>query len=72
MAADHFVAGQLVDVAGHTQGKGFAGAMKRWGLRRYARHPRLCRSATVRMVRPVTVRNPGRVFKNKKMAGPHG
>ena len=32
ISADHFVAGQLVDVAGHTQGKGFAGAMKRWGF----------------------------------------
>jgi large subunit ribosomal protein L3 len=32
IAASHFVPGQLVDVAGHTQGKGFAGAMKRWGF----------------------------------------
>src|SRR3546814_9862388 len=33
LSADHFVTGQLVDIPGHTQGKGFAGAMKRWGLR---------------------------------------
>ena len=32
LTADHFVAGQLVDVRGVTQGKGFAGAMKRWGF----------------------------------------
>ena len=30
--ADIFEAGQMVDVAGVTQGKGFAGAMKRWGF----------------------------------------
>ena len=33
ISADHFVAGQMVDVSGVTQGKGFAGAMKRWGFR---------------------------------------
>src|SRR3546814_9268088 len=32
LSADHFVTGQLVDITGHTQGKGFAGAMKRWGF----------------------------------------
>ena len=32
IAASHFVPGQLVDVAGHTQGKGFQGAMRRWGF----------------------------------------
>src|SRR3546814_16098190 len=32
LSADHFVAGQRVDVSGRTQGKGFAGAMKRWGF----------------------------------------
>src|SRR5437016_12497475 len=32
LSADHFVPGQLVDVAGVTQGKGCAGAMKRWGF----------------------------------------
>lgn len=29
ISAEHFVPGQKVDVTGHTQGKGFAGAMKR-------------------------------------------
>ncbi|HEX2792796.1 MAG TPA: 50S ribosomal protein L3, partial [Croceicoccus sp.] len=32
ISAEHFVAGQKVDITGHTQGKGFAGAMKRWGF----------------------------------------
>ena len=32
LSADHFVAGQIVDIQGVTQGKGFAGAMKRWGF----------------------------------------
>ena len=38
--AEHFVAGQKVDITGHTQGKGFAGAHEALGLRRPARHPR--------------------------------
>ncbi|WP_298743279.1 50S ribosomal protein L3, partial [uncultured Brevundimonas sp.] len=31
-SADHFVAGQKVDVQAETIGKGFAGAMKRWNF----------------------------------------
>jgi len=71
ISADHFVAGQLVDVSGVTQGKGFAGAMKRWGF------------AGLRATHGVSVshrshgstgnrQDPGRVFKNKKMAGHMG
>jgi large subunit ribosomal protein L3 len=71
ISAEHFVAGQLVDVAGVTQGKGFAGAMKRWGFR------------GLRATHGVSVshrshgstgnrQDPGRVFKNKKMAGHMG
>ena len=30
VSADHFIDGQLVDITGHTQGKGFAGVMKRY------------------------------------------
>src|ERR1700744_4908018 len=30
--ADHFMAGQKVDVSGVTVGKGFAGSMKRWNF----------------------------------------
>ena len=32
ITADHFVAGQFVDVTGTATGKGFAGAMKRWNF----------------------------------------
>src|SRR5207245_7292786 len=71
ISADHFVPGQMVDVAGVTQGKGFAGAMKRWGF------------SGLRATHGVSVshrshgstgnrQDPGRVFKNKKMAGHMG
>ena len=71
ISAEHFVAGQLVDVHGVTQGKGFAGAMKRWGF------------GGLRATHGVSVshrshgstgnrQDPGRVFKNKKMAGHMG
>ena len=71
ISADHFVPGQLVDIAGVTQGKGFAGAMKRWGF------------GGLRATHGVSVshrshgstgnrQDPGRVFKNKKMAGHMG
>jgi large subunit ribosomal protein L3 len=71
ISADHFVAGQLVDVSGHTQGKGFAGAMKRWGF------------GGMRATHGVSIshrahgstgqrQDPGKVFKNKKMAGHMG
>ncbi|KQR83173.1 50S ribosomal protein L3 [Sphingomonas sp. Leaf343] len=71
LAADHFVAGQLVDIQGRTQGKGFAGGMKRWnfgGLR--ATHGV---SVSHRSLGSTGQRqDPGRVFKNKKMAGHMG
>ncbi len=71
ISADHFIPGQLVDVSGHTQGKGFAGAMKRWGF------------GGLRATHGVSVshrshgstgqrQDPGKVFKNKKMAGHMG
>jgi len=71
ISADHFVPGQMVDVSGVTQGKGFAGAMKRWGF------------SGLRATHGVSVshrshgstgnrQDPGRVFKNKKMAGHMG
>ena len=71
ISAEHFVAGQTVDITGHTQGKGFAGAMKRWGF------------GGLRASHGVSVshrshgstgqrQDPGKVFKNKKMAGHMG
>lgn len=66
--ADHFVEGQKVDVTALSTGKGFAGAMKRWnfgGLR--ATHGV---SISHRSHGSTGMRqDPGRVFKNKKMAG---
>jgi large subunit ribosomal protein L3 len=71
VSADHFVVGQLVDIAGRTQGKGFAGGMKRWnfgGLR--ATHGV---SVSHRSLGSTGQRqDPGKVFKNKKMAGHMG
>lgn len=66
--ADHFVAGQYVDICGITVGKGFAGSMKRWNF------------AGLEASHGVSVahrshgstgqrQDPGKVFKGKKMAG---
>jgi large subunit ribosomal protein L3 len=68
ITADHFIAGQFVDVTGTSIGKGFAGAMKRHNF------------AGLRATHGVSVvhrshgstgqrQDPGRVFKGKKMAG---
>ncbi|MEZ5924404.1 MAG: 50S ribosomal protein L3 [Hyphomicrobiaceae bacterium] len=69
--ADHFAAGQLVDVTGTSIGKGFAGAMKRHnfgGLR--ASHGV---SISHRSHGSTGGRqDPGKVFKNKRMAGHMG
>jgi large subunit ribosomal protein L3 len=66
--ADHFIAGQFVDVTGTTTGKGFAGGMKRWnfgGLR--ATHGV---SVSHRSIGSTGGRqDPGKTFKNKKMPG---
>jgi large subunit ribosomal protein L3 len=71
ITADHFVVGQFVDVTGTTIGKGFAGAMKRWGF------------GGLRATHGVSIshrshgstggrQDPGKTFKNKKMAGHMG
>src|SRR3954471_24828918 len=68
ITADHFIAGQFVDVTGITTGKGFAGGMKRWnfgGLR--ATHGV---SVSHRSIGSTGGRqDPGKTFKNKKMPG---
>ena len=68
ITVDHFVVGQFVDVTGTTTGKGFAGGMKRWnfgGLR--ATHGV---SVSHRSIGSTGGRqDPGKTFKNKKMAG---
>ncbi|MFH1158936.1 MAG: 50S ribosomal protein L3 [Pseudomonadota bacterium] len=71
LSAAHFVPGQYVDVTGVTIGRGYQGAMKRWnfhGLR--ATHGV---SVSHRSHGSTGQRqDPGRVFKNKKMAGHMG
>ena len=71
LAVSHFVKGQKVDVVGTSQGKGFAGAMKRHnfgGLR--ASHgvsiSHRSHGSTGQC------QDPGKVFKGKKMAGHMG
>jgi large subunit ribosomal protein L3 len=71
ITANHYFAGQYVDIAGTTIGKGFAGAMKRHnfgGLR--ASHgvsiSHRSHGSTGQC------QDPGRVFKGKKMAGHMG
>ena len=68
ITADHFVVGQFVDVTGTSIGKGYAGGMKRWnfgGLR--ATHGV---SISHRSLGSTGQRqDPGKTFKNKKMAG---
>jgi large subunit ribosomal protein L3 len=68
LSAEHFVKGQKVDVTGVTVGKGFAGGMKRWNF------------AGLEATHGVSIshrslgstgnrQDPGKTFKNKKMAG---
>jgi large subunit ribosomal protein L3 len=68
ITADHFLVGQFVDVTGTSIGKGFAGPMKRWNF------------AGLRASHGVSIshrshgstggrQDPGKTFKNKKMAG---
>jgi large subunit ribosomal protein L3 len=68
ITADHFLPGQFVDVSGISIGKGFAGPMKRWNF------------AGLRASHGVSIshrshgstggrQDPGKTFKNKKMAG---
>lgn len=71
LCVSHFIPDQFVDVTGVTIGKGFQGVMKRWnfgGLR--ATH-----GVSVSHRSPGSTgqrQSPGRVFKNKKMAGQMG
>ena len=68
LSVDHFLEGQLVDVTALTIGKGFAGVMKRHnfgGLRASHGVSIVHRSHGSTGQR----QDPGRTFKNKKMAG---
>ena len=65
---DMFEAGQKVDVTGTTNGKGFAGAIKRHNFS----HQRNSHGNSISHRAPGSIgqcQTPGRVFKGKKMAG---
>jgi large subunit ribosomal protein L3 len=68
ITADHFVAGQMVDVTGTSKGKGFQGVIRRWNFGGgRATHGN---SVSHRTHGSTGQRqDPGKVFKNKKMAG---
>ena len=71
ITADHYFAGQFVDIAGTSIGKGFAGAMKRHnfgGGRKTHGNSVSHRSHGS----TGQCQDPGRVFKGKKMAGHMG
>jgi len=71
LSAAHFVAGQFVDVAGTSIGKGFAGPMRRWNFRGLEASHGV--SISHRSHGSTGGRqDPGRTFKNKKMAGHWG
>ena len=68
ITADHFVVGQFVDVSGTSIGKGFAGAMKRWNFGGLSASHGV--SVSHRSHGSTGGRqDPGKTFKNKKMAG---
>ena len=71
LSVEHFVVGQFVDVVGTTKGRGFSGVMRRHNF------------AGLRATHGVSVshrshgstgqrQDPGKVFKNKRMAGHYG
>jgi large subunit ribosomal protein L3 len=68
LSAAHFAVGQKVDVCGITKGKGFAGGMKRWNYSGLEASHGV--SISHRSLGSTGNRqDPGRTFKNKKMAG---
>ena len=71
ISADTFAAGEKVDITGITKGRGYTGAVKRWG-----HHILRMTHGTGPIHRQVgsmgANSTPSRVFKNKKMAGQYG
>jgi large subunit ribosomal protein L3 len=71
VGAEIFQAGQMVDVTGVTQGKGFAGTIKRHNFKSQRASHGNSRSHNV----PGSIgmaQDPGRVFPGKRMAGHMG
>lgn len=69
VGVDIFKAGELVDVAGTSKGKGFAGVIKKYG---YARGPMAHGSKYHRGVGSLGATGPARVFKGRKLPGRMG
>jgi large subunit ribosomal protein L3 len=71
LTVERFEAGQIVDVAGKSKGKGFQGGVKRWNFKMQdATHGN---SLSHRAPGSIgQCQTPGRVFKGKKMAGHMG
>ena len=71
ISADTFAAGEKVDITGITKGRGYTGAVKRWG-----HHILRMTHGTGPIHRQVgsmgANSTPSRVYKNKKMAGQYG
>jgi large subunit ribosomal protein L3 len=68
LSAAHFAVGQKIDVCGISKGKGFAGGMKRWNYSGLEASHGV--SISHRSLGSTGNRqDPGRTFKNKKMAG---
>ena len=71
ITVETFAAGEKVDVTGITKGRGYTGAVKRWG-----NHTLRATHGTGPIHRQVgsmgANSSPSRVFKNKKMAGQYG
>ncbi len=71
LSVEHFVKGQLVDISGTTQGKGFQGGMKRHGFKGLEASHGI--SVSHRSLGSTgQCQDPGKVFKGKKMAGQMG
>ena len=71
LSAAHFVVGQRVDVTATSKGKGFAGGMKRWNFAGLEASHGV--SISHRSLGSTGNRqDPGKTFKNKKMAGHMG
>ncbi len=71
LSAGHFIPGQFVDVTGKSNGKGFAGAMKRHGFKGLrASHGVSINHRSLGSTGQC--QDPGKVFKGKKMAGQMG
>ena len=71
LSVNHYVAGQKVDVVGTSQGKGFAGAMKRHNFRGMQASHGVSVSHRAHGSTGNS-QDPGRTWKGKKMAGQYG